>query len=327
MGANIFLKKAIFRASKLFNIFNFIALSSSNNFKKISAMEAGSTSTGTFAMMNQDFVKLDRFNGTNFARWQDKMTFFLTTLKIFYVLDPTLQPIPEPSEKDTEQIITSRKKREEDELVCGGHILNSLSDRLYDLYTPIKSPREIWTALEFKYKTEKIGTDKFTIEFKMADTLSVLDQIHDLHVLLNKLSDLNVKIPESFQVGAIIAKFPPSWNDYRKKLLHMIEEISLESLGKHLRIKEENRIRDGFQINSNVYVIDHIKKNKHTHSSLKVNKGKGFKKSCFKGSNTGKKTKACFHCGKNGHYIRDCRFLKNNNDAGGFNGVNGPICK
>jgi len=37
--------------------------------------------------MNQDFVKLDKFDGTNFTRWQDKMKFLLTALKIFYVLD------------------------------------------------------------------------------------------------------------------------------------------------------------------------------------------------------------------------------------------------
>ena len=41
-----------------------------------------------YKMMNQDFVKLDKFDGSNFIRWQDKMKFLLTALKIFYVLDP-----------------------------------------------------------------------------------------------------------------------------------------------------------------------------------------------------------------------------------------------
>ena len=31
----------------------------------------------TLKIMNQDFVKLDHFNGTNFTRWQDKMKFYL----------------------------------------------------------------------------------------------------------------------------------------------------------------------------------------------------------------------------------------------------------
>ena len=86
-------------------------------------------------VMNQDLVKLDRFDGTNYTRWQDKMTFLLTALKVHYVLDPDLQPIPEPTENDSEELKKERKKRKEDELLCRGHILNTLSDRLYDLYT------------------------------------------------------------------------------------------------------------------------------------------------------------------------------------------------
>ena len=49
----------------------------------------------TYKMMNHDFVKLDKFDGSNFIRWQDKMKFLLTALKIFYVLNPNLQPIPD----------------------------------------------------------------------------------------------------------------------------------------------------------------------------------------------------------------------------------------
>uniref|UniRef100_A0A2N9JAE7 CCHC-type domain-containing protein n=1 Tax=Fagus sylvatica TaxID=28930 RepID=A0A2N9JAE7_FAGSY len=219
-----------------------------------------------YKMMNQDFVKLDKFDGSNFIRWQDKMKFLLTALKIFYVLDPNLQPISDPTPQDTEQLKQQRIKREEDELVCRGHILNTLSDRLYDLFTTMTSPKEIWKALETKYKTEKQE-----------------DQVHELQILVHKLNDISIKIPELFQVGAIIAKLPPSWNNYRKKLLHMAEELTLEQIGTHLRIEEESRIREG----PNKKIVK------------KTN------------SNKDKKGRACFHCGKKGHYIRECRFLKN----------------
>ncbi|PON59327.1 hypothetical protein PanWU01x14_160760 [Parasponia andersonii] len=63
------------------------------------AMEAKST-LSTIKTMNQDFVWLDRFDGTNFTQWQGKVKFLLTTLKIFYVLDPNLAPILPPSDKD-----------------------------------------------------------------------------------------------------------------------------------------------------------------------------------------------------------------------------------
>ena len=59
-----------------------------------------------------------------------------------------------------------RKKWEEDELICRWHILNTRSDRLYDLYTSMKSPKEIWNALEAKYKTEKVVERVIDLDLK-----------------------------------------------------------------------------------------------------------------------------------------------------------------
>ena len=54
----------------------------------------------------------------------------------------------------------------------------------------MSSPNEIWKALETMYKTEKQGTDKFIIhkyfDFKMLDNVSVLDQMHELQILVHK---------------------------------------------------------------------------------------------------------------------------------------------
>ncbi|KAL6350619.1 hypothetical protein AAG906_022329 [Vitis piasezkii] len=47
----------------------------------------------TIKIMNQDLVRLDRFDGSNFTRWQDKVRFLLIALKIFNILDPTLAPL------------------------------------------------------------------------------------------------------------------------------------------------------------------------------------------------------------------------------------------
>ncbi|KAK2999658.1 hypothetical protein RJ639_023446 [Escallonia herrerae] len=114
------------------------------------------------------------------------MMFLLTALKVQYVLDPNLPPLPDITDNDSDETKAARKKREEDELVCRGHILNALSDRLYDLFTSSKCPKEIWKALENKYNNEKQGADKFFtlkyFEFTMNDSESVLDQVHHVFV-------------------------------------------------------------------------------------------------------------------------------------------------
>ncbi|GAV60989.1 hypothetical protein CFOL_v3_04517 [Cephalotus follicularis] len=115
-------------------------------------------------VMNQDMVKLDRLDRNDYAHWHNKMMFLFTGLKISYILNPDLQPFEDsmptvegeqPSVEAIERVAKEQKKQEEDELLCCGHILNTLSNRLYDLFTKMKSAREIWNALEFKYNAEE----------------------------------------------------------------------------------------------------------------------------------------------------------------------------
>ncbi|KAK3006443.1 hypothetical protein RJ639_017438 [Escallonia herrerae] len=265
--------------------------------------------------MNQDLVKLDRFDGNNYARWKDKMMFLLTALRISYILDPELSPPPRelrtsaegvhPDAEEFERVKKERKKREEDELLCRGHILNGLSDRLYDLFTKIKSARDIWSALDYKYKAEEEGTHKYLIaqyfDFVMVDYKPVLEQVHALQVIVNKIRALEISLPESFQVGAIIAKLPPSWKDYRKKLLHKSEDFTLEQFQKHLSIEEESHKRENkvtVPVESDVHCVDGSG-SQSKNPTLQVRKNdEHFKKKANQDEEQKKKKGSCYVCGK-----------------------------
>ena len=110
----------------------------------------------------QESDKLDRFDGTNYTRWADRMSWLLTALNLFYLLDPALSAVPEPTEKDNEEAVrrlgAEKAKRETDEMLCRGHILNSLSSRLYDVFRNFKTPKELWAAIEAKFKHMKKHT-------------------------------------------------------------------------------------------------------------------------------------------------------------------------
>ncbi|XP_019267223.1 PREDICTED: uncharacterized protein LOC109244570 [Nicotiana attenuata] len=205
-------------------------------------MEASGSDSGFNKMF--EVFKLYRFDGSNFTHWKDKLLFFLTELGIAYLLSSDLTEMPEPTAEDSDEIKAARKKREDDEVRCRGFILNSLSDRLYDLFHPHKSPQEIWKALEQKYTAVKQGTDGFLgikfFEFQMIDGKSVMEQVDELLVLISRLKDFKVDVSESLQVAAILAKLPATWNDYRKKLLHSSENFIVDQLTKHIRIEEES---------------------------------------------------------------------------------------
>nr|GEV21056.1 zinc finger, CCHC-type [Tanacetum cinerariifolium] len=71
--------------------------------------------------MTTKFDKSVKFEGQDFRRWQRKMHFLLTTLKVVYVLST---PSPEWHEDETLETTRKRMKWENDNYICRGHILN-----------------------------------------------------------------------------------------------------------------------------------------------------------------------------------------------------------
>ncbi|GJR07476.1 hypothetical protein Tco_0790128 [Tanacetum coccineum] len=106
--------------------------------------------------MTINFRKLDKFEGHDFRRWQKKIHFLLTTLKVVYVLTTLM---PELMEDDIVEAIRRRAKWENDDYICRGHILNGMSDSLFDIYQNVKSAKELWDSLESKYMAEDASND------------------------------------------------------------------------------------------------------------------------------------------------------------------------
>ena len=63
----------------------------------------------TLKELATSIVKLDRFDGGNFMRWQKRVHFLLVSLQVVYVLN-----IPRPEEKDNETLAESRKRQKWD---------------------------------------------------------------------------------------------------------------------------------------------------------------------------------------------------------------------
>nr|GFC75795.1 zinc finger, CCHC-type [Tanacetum cinerariifolium] len=57
-------------------------------------------------------------------------------------------------EDATVEAIRIRAKWENDDYICKGHILNGISDFIFDVYTNVESAKELWDSLESKYMAE-----------------------------------------------------------------------------------------------------------------------------------------------------------------------------
>ncbi|GJR84174.1 zinc finger, CCHC-type containing protein [Tanacetum coccineum] len=73
--------------------------------------------------MTTNFEKLDKFEKHDFRRWQKKMHFLLTTLKVVYILTT---PIPELLEDDTVEAIRRRANLKIDESIYVSNVIDKL---------------------------------------------------------------------------------------------------------------------------------------------------------------------------------------------------------
>ncbi|GJT39092.1 hypothetical protein Tco_0938957 [Tanacetum coccineum] len=171
--------------------------------------------------MTTNFEKLDKFEGHDFRRCQKKMHFLLTTLKMVYVLTT---PMPELMEDATVEAIRIRAKWENDDYICRGHILNGMSDSLFDVYTNVESAKELWDSLESKYMAEDSSSKKFLVSnfnnYKMVDSRPVMEQYNERLRILGQYTQHGLKMDESISVSSIIDKLPPSWKDFKHTLKH-----------------------------------------------------------------------------------------------------------
>nr|GEY56360.1 zinc finger, CCHC-type [Tanacetum cinerariifolium] len=247
--------------------------------------------------MTSKFDKLVKFEGQDFHRWQKKMHFLLTTLKVVYVLST---PSPVWSENETLETTRKRMKWENDDYICRGHILNGTSDSLFDIYQNDESVKALWESLESKYMAEDASATKFLVSsfmnYKMVDNRHVIEQYHEMLRILGQYTQHNLMMDEAISVAVIIDKLPPSWKEFKHGLKHKKEELNFVQLGSHLRIEEGLRNQE----------FDNNPKGKNQIGSSSVNM---VERDEAKNSNNNK-NKRKFKSG--GHMKKDCRSRKGN---------------
>ncbi|XP_028054471.1 uncharacterized protein LOC114258692 [Camellia sinensis] len=240
------------------------------------------------------------------------MLFYLTTLNLARFLQEDAPSLSE-NENDARVVVAVDAWKHAD-FLYKNYIINGVDNTLYNVYSPIKTVKALWNSLDSKYKTEDAGTKKFVIgrflDFKMADSKTVINQVQELQVVLHKIHVEGMSLSKSFQVAAIIEKLPPTWWNFKNYLKHKCKEMSLEDLIVRLRIEEDNR---GFEkknghrlMESKAYIVEYKpkfnnKKMKHLRVSSKQSAKSGDSQN-FNGK--------CFVCDKMGHRAKDCHKIR-----------------
>ncbi|GJY84880.1 zinc finger, CCHC-type containing protein [Tanacetum coccineum] len=243
--------------------------------------------------MASNFVKLDKFEGVDFRRWQKKMHFLLSSMSVVYVLTT-----PMPKDGDDDATVEQIKKR-------------------------AKWDNDDYDSLEAKYMAEDASSKKFLVSnftnYKMTDSRPVLEQYNELLGILGRFTQHKMNMDESIQVSCIIDKLPPSWKDFKHTLKHLKEELTLVELGSHLRIEESLGMQDSDKPKGNNVVGPSVVNMVEHNNSSRYNDNKGKRKhhDNTKADHNKKSKVTCWKCEKPGHLKKDCKGGKAGNKANG----------
>ncbi|XP_070053166.1 uncharacterized protein [Nicotiana tomentosiformis] len=195
------------------------------------------------------------------------MFFYLTTLSLQKFIKEDVPVLPDETPENERFLVTEAWKHSD--FLCKNYILSGPEDDLYSVYSNMETSKELWIALEKKYKTENAGLKKFIaakyLDYKMVDSKSIIIQVQELQVIIHDLlaegiSQINtfveiinyviitniifiesLVINEVFQVATMIEKLPPLWKDFKNYLKHKRKEMSLDDLIVRLRIEEDTK--------------------------------------------------------------------------------------
>ncbi|XP_019252678.1 PREDICTED: uncharacterized protein LOC109231473 [Nicotiana attenuata] len=160
--------------------------------------------------------KPGKFFGMNFKRWQQKMFFYLTTLSLQCFISEDVPVLGEET-PDNERFVV----------------------------IVMETSKELWNALEKKYKTEDAGLKKFVVakflNFNMVDSESAITQVQELQVIVHDLLAEGMVINEAFQAAAFIKNLPPMCKDFKNYLKYKRKDMTIEDLTVRLRIEENNK--------------------------------------------------------------------------------------
>lgn len=248
-------------------------------------------------------IKLEDFSEPVFNAWKRNMQFGMKYHNIFYTVMTDFATCAD---------MVDVLKWAKDEDFCRDYLLNCLSYELAEFYSKMKTPKEIWDALDARFKEEEgfskmLLINKF-LAFTFDESKQIFPQISDLENLFIKLKYENILICDEFLIGTIIFKLPSTWHSFKIEMYHKKEQVKLDQLKHYIRVEEENMVRTTPEIVSTQQTDDRMITNSKllpkSHESKPSNSAiqlpdiaKKIKK--FKGK--------CYNCNKWGHSASVCR--------------------
>ena len=184
-------------------------------------------------------LKPPTFKGVQYKRWRTRAIYLF---QIMYCYDAT------KGKHEGDLNPTQQEAFQNMDTLFKAALLSVLDDSIVDSYMLFDSSKDMWVALEATFGPSGTGNELYVMEqfcdYKMTNERSVVQQTHEIQSMAKELEYFKCVLSDKFVVGTIIAKLPPSWNNFATFLKHKRHEFSVADLIGTLDVEEKARAKD-----------------------------------------------------------------------------------
>lgn len=257
----------------------------------------------------------NKLTGPNFLDWYRNLRIVLKQEKKSYVLDI---PVPELPEDATEEDQAARQTHLDDLDLATCIMLASMTPELQKQHETMNGREIIQNLRELfdkESRTERFDISKELFHCKLPEGSPVRPHVLKIIGFITRLSRLGWDFDHDLTIDLVLASLPPSYGQFVMNFQMNRIEVTLAELLNMLTTAEKSVKKDKSSVllisTSNRKKKRETKRKKEDEASTsKAKKPKGVER-----KQKDKEYDICHHCGKHGHWKRNCRdYMKSMKD-------------
>ncbi|RVW22925.1 Retrovirus-related Pol polyprotein from transposon TNT 1-94 [Vitis vinifera] len=257
---------------------------------------------------------IEKFDGTDFAYWRMQIEDHLYGRKLHL---PLLGTKPE-SMKAEEWALLDRQVL--------GVIRLTLSRSVAHNVVKEKTTADLMKALFGMYEkpsaNNKVHLMKKLFNLKMAENASVAQHLNEFNTITNQLSSVEIDFDDEIRALIVLAFLPNSWEALRMAVSNSTgkEKLKYNDI-QDLILAEEIRRRDAGETSGSGSALNLETRGKGNNRNSNQGRSNSRNSNRNRSKSRSGQQVQCWNCGKTGHFKRQCKSPKKNNEDNSANAV------